>query len=233
MESLPKKRARLKSIIAVLDKAYPDAKLALEFSTPLELLVALILAAQSRDERVNEVTAKVFRVYRSPADWADEKREVLEEQLKQINFYRRKSAAIQGACRAIVDRFSGRVPSDLDDLVSLPGVGRKTANVLLGNAFGRQDAIGVDTHVGRVSGRLGLSDHEDPDQIEADLTAVVPRGKGVRFCHLLQFHGRRICVAGKPRCPECPVRELCPYPKKTQPAPRPKSPPARARRRSG
>jgi len=117
-------------------------------------------------------------------------------------------------CRQLIERFSGQVPANLDDLLSLPGVGRKTANVLLGNAFG-MDAIGVDTHVARVSGRLGLTDNQDPDEIEADLTQVVPKRKGVEFCHLLQFHGRRICAAKKPRCPGCPVRELCPYPRKT------------------
>ena len=214
MESLGEKQARVKQIIAGLKKTHPDAKLALDFSTPLELLVALILAAQSRDERVNQVTAVLFPRYQTASDWLEAKPETLQVELRSINFYRRKAAAIQKAAAVLVDRFHGEVPDRLDDLLTLPGVGRKTANVLLGNAFGKQ-AIGVDTHVARVSARLELTSHEDPDKIEADLTTVVPKQNRVVFCHLLQFHGRRICIAGRPRCPECPVRELCPYPKKT------------------
>jgi endonuclease-3 len=210
MESLEKKQTRVKKIIATLKKTHPDAKLALEFSSPLELLVALILAAQARDDLVNSVTADVFRKYRTADAWASEKPENLQQQLRKINFYRRKTAAIQDACRELVQRFGGEVPDNLKDLITLPGVGRKTANIVLGNAFAKQ-TIGVDTHVARLSQRLGLSEQKDPDKIEADLMAVVPSRSRVKFCHLLQFHGRRICLAKKPDCPDCPVNRLCPY----------------------
>jgi endonuclease-3 len=175
--------------------------------------VALILAAQARDELVNSVTANVFPRYRSAADWAGAEPEELHAQLGKINFYRKKAAAIQKACQTLVERFGGEVPSNLEDLLTLPGVGRKTANIILGNAFG-QDAIGVDTHVARLSQRLGLTQNEDPDKIEADLAQVIPIRNSVKFCHLLQFHGRRVCVAKKPNCPGCSVNELCPYPDK-------------------
>src|SRR6266849_804975 len=155
MESLKQKRARVKKIIAALKKAHPDARLALNFSNPLELLVALILAAQARDEVVNSVTAELFKKYRTAADWAKEKPEKLQAQLRRINFYRNKTRAIQNACRVLVEKFGGKVPDNFDDLMTLPGVGRKTANIILGNAFGKP-AIGVDTHVARLAGRLGL-----------------------------------------------------------------------------
>ena len=147
--------------------------MALDFSNPLELLIALILAAQARDDLVNSVTADVFPKYRTAADWANAKLESLQTQLQRINFYRKKSEAIQKACRVLVERFGGSVPDNLDDLLTLPGVGRKTANIILGNAFGQQ-AIGVDTHVARLSQRLGLTEETDPDKIEADLVAIVP-----------------------------------------------------------
>ncbi|HPM80743.1 MAG TPA: endonuclease III [Candidatus Anammoximicrobium sp.] len=209
MESTAQKRSRVKKLITALAKTHPDAKLALDFSDPLELLIALILAAQARDELVNSVTAEVFPKYRTAADWAGAKLASLQAQLQRINFYRKKSEAIQKACRTLVDRFGGSVPDNLDDLLTLPGVGRKTANIILGNAFGRQ-AIGVDTHVARLSQRLGLTEETDPDKIEADLVEIVPAKDSVRFCHLLQFHGRRLCAAKKPDCPECSVQKLCP-----------------------
>lgn len=215
MESLKQKQARTKQIIRVLKKAHPDAKLALDFANPLELLIALILAAQARDDLVNIVTAELFQKYRSAQEWADEKEETLHAQLRRINFYRNKTRSIQNACRTLVEKFDGEVPDTLDELLTLAGVGRKTANVLLGNAFG-QPAIGVDTHVGRLSGRLGLTGHDDPDKIEADLTAIVPKNDRVKFCHLLQYHGRRVCMARKPTCPDCPVNQLCSYPDKTE-----------------
>ncbi len=192
-----------------LDKAHPDAGLALEFSTPLELLVALILAAQCTDERVNEVTRSLFKKYRRAEDYAAADPRILEEEIRPTGFYRNKASAIRACCRDLVERFGGQVPDKLEDLVSLPGVGRKTANILIGNAFGRP-AIGVDTHVKRLARRMGFSTQSDPDRIEEDLCALVPRKDWVRFCHLLQFHGRRICLARKPRCDACPVAELCP-----------------------
>ncbi len=209
MESTAQKRSRVKKVITALHKTHPDAKLALDFSNPLELLIALILAAQARDDLVNSVTADVFPKYRTAADWANAKLESLQTQLQRINFYRKKSEAIQKACRALVERFGGSVPDNLDDLLILPSVGRKTANIILGNAFGQQ-AIGVDTHVARLSLRLGLSEEANPDKIEADLVEIVPAKDSVRFCHLLQFHGRRVCQAKKPNCPQCPVQKLCP-----------------------
>ncbi len=214
MEVLPVARTRVKKIIAKLEKEYPDARLALNFSSPLELLIALILAAQCTDKRVNEVTAGLFSRYRTAADYANESQEMLEDAVRSTGFYRQKATAIRTCCRQIVDRFGGEVPRDLDSLLTLTGVGRKTANILRGNAFGIP-AIGVDTHVARLAGRLGLSNEKDPDKIEADLVPLVAESQQIRFCHLLQDHGRRICVARKPRCPQCTVEKLCPYPDKT------------------
>lgn len=208
---------RVKQILLRLEKVHPDARLALDFASPLELLVALILAAQARDDLVNQITPKLFKNYRSAADYAKAPLTELQNAVAKINFYRNKSKAIQNCCRELVARFGGNVPDNLDDLVSLPGVGRKTANILLGNAFGRQ-TIGVDTHVMRLAQRLGLTRESDPDKSEADLTAVVPGPKRVRFCHLMQYHGRRVCVARSPRCYDCVIADLCPFPKKT-PAP--------------
>jgi len=214
-EPLSDKKKRLAKIIEKLDRAHPDAKLDLNFSTPLELLVALILAAQARDDLVNQVTAPLFVKYRTPAAYADAALPGLEEDIRRINFYRNKARMIQNCCRAIVERFRGKVPNSLDDLLTLPGVGRKTANIVLGNAFGQQ-AIGVDTHVMRLSQRLGLTRNTNPDKIEFDLIPLVSERQRVRFCHLLQYHGRRVCFAKKPRCPECTIRSLCPYPHKTK-----------------
>ncbi|HXG50551.1 MAG TPA: endonuclease III [candidate division Zixibacteria bacterium] len=207
-------KARVKQILARLERTHPDAKLDLEFKNPLELLVALILAAQARDDLVNQVTADLFRRYRTADDYARAPLEQLERDLQRINFYRNKARSIQNCCRELVERFNGKVPDRLEDLLSLPGVGRKTANILLGNAFHRP-AIGVDTHVMRLSQRLGLTRHTDPDKIELDLVSLVPAPRRVRFCHLLQYHGRRVCTAQKPRCPQCSIRALCPYPGKT------------------
>jgi endonuclease III len=208
-------RARLKRILVRLERAHPDAKLDLDFTNPLELLIALILAAQARDDLVNQITRQLFRKYRSAADYARSAPAALETELGKLNFYRNKSRSIHNCASQLVTRFNGRVPDKLDDLLSLPGVGRKTANILLGNAFG-QDTIGVDTHVMRLAQRLGFTKAADPDDIEAGLLRIVPRKKRVRFCHLLQYHGRRICVARKPRCPECVINALCPYPAKTK-----------------
>ena len=214
METIRQQGARVVNIIARLKHAYPDARLALDFSNPLDLLIALILAAQARDDRVNMVTAELFKKYRTAADWAGVATPVLQEEISQITFFRNKTRSIQGACRMLVEKFGGVVPDNLDDLLTLPGVGRKTANVLLGNAFGRM-TIGVDRHVARVSGRLGLTKQTDPDLIEDDLMKLVPERDSVTFCHLFQHHGRRICVAKSPKCSECPINSLCPYPRKT------------------
>ncbi|MPZ75010.1 MAG: endonuclease III [Deltaproteobacteria bacterium] len=208
-------KARVRRIIDRLEKAHPDARLDLDFANPLELLIALILAAQARDDLVRQITPDLFNKYRTPEDYAKAPLAELEQQIGKINFYRNKAKAIHNCCAALLARFGGKVPNNLEDLISLPGVGRKTANIVLGNGFGRQ-TIGVDTHVMRLSQRLGFTDKIDPDKVEADLMAFVPDTQRVRFCHLVQYHGRRICVAKKPKCPECTIRGLCPYPAKTK-----------------
>ena len=210
------RKIRVRKIIDRLEKAHPDARLDLDFSNPLELLIALILAAQARDDLVNVITERLFKTHQSAADYAATPLPDLESRIKPLNFYHTKARAIQRCCSEMVERFSGKVPDDFEALLSLPGVGRKTANILLGNVFGRP-TIGVDTHVMRVSQRLGLTRNTDPDEIEIDLMALVPPARRVRFCHLLQYHGRRVCVARKPRCPECAILALCPYPAKTKP----------------
>jgi endonuclease-3 len=209
MENGEARKKRTRSIIKILRKTYPDARLALNFTNPLELLIALILAAQCTDERVNQVTAGLFRKYRTAKDWASADRSVLEQEIHSTGFFRQKTASIQKCTDALDERFDGDVPRKLDDLLSLPGVGRKTANILRGNACG-DPAIGVDTHVARVSYRLGLTKQKEPDKIEADLLKVVPPADQVAFCWLIQRHGREICVARAPRCSACPVTELCP-----------------------
>lgn len=210
-ETQENKKKRVIRIIRMLDKQYPDTTLALNFSTPLELLIALILAAQCTDERVNRVTARLFPKYRTPQDWVDLGLYTLEEEIRLINFYRNKAKSIHSCCRELISRFHGKVPDNLEDLVSLPGVGRKTANVLRGNAFD-QPAIGVDRHVGRLAQRLGLTGETDPDRIEADLQPLVPDEEKVHFCRLLQAHGRIMCLARAPQCEICPVHDWCPFP---------------------
>lgn len=216
---------RIVKLIAGLKRAYPDAKIALEFSSPLELLVALILAAQCTDAKVNEVTGSLlFKKYRTARDYAAVSQEELERDIRPTGFYRNKAMAVRICCQQLLERFHGEVPKRLEDLLTLRGVGRKTANILLGNAFG-VPGIGVDTHVLRLSQRLGLSRQSDPNKVEADLTAVVPPKEQVRFCHLLQAHGRKICAARKPNCPACTIADLCLYPHKTVAGPsKPKRP---------
>ena len=217
-ESLDAKKKRARKIIAALDKAYPDAKCALDFTSPLELLVATILAAQCTDERVNIVTSTtLFRKYRSAKDYAAATPKIFEREIQSTGFFRAKTKSVLGMAKALLDRHGGEVPHTRDELVDLPGVGLKTANVVLGNAFG-EPAIAVDTHVFRVTQRLGLSKAEDPDKIHDQLTEVVPRPAWTHFCHLIQAHGRRTCTARKPACPVCPVRGMCPWTGKTRPS---------------
>ncbi len=213
-EATAAKRARARRIVARLERAYPDATIALRFTTPLELLVATILAAQCTDERVNQVTEPLFRKYRTAADWATADRATLEDEVRSTGFFRAKTRSILGMARGLLERHGGEVPRALEALTALPGVGRKTANVVLGNAFG-VPGIAVDTHVFRVSQRLGLARADEPDRVEAQLAEVIARPKWTRFCHLLQAHGRRTCTARTPACPACPVLALCPWPHKT------------------
>lgn len=211
----PALRARARSVLARLEKAHPDWGPTLEFADPLQLLVATILAAQARDERINEVTRTVvFPKYKTAADYAAAKLAVLERELKPTGFFRQKAKAVQGAALAIVERFGGEVPGDMEGLVSLPGVGRKTASLVLANAFG-VPAVAVDRHVARVASRLGLTRQDDPEKIEIDLQAVFREPEWVKATWCLVLHGRRICNP-TPKCPECPAIDLCPYPKKSK-----------------
>lgn len=206
----PDEKLRARKIIARLKKAYPDARCSLNYSNPLELLVATILSAQCTDERVNIVTADLFSKYQKAEDYMNAPQSELERDIHSTGFYRNKAKAIQGACRVIVERHGGRVPDSLEELIALPGVARKTANVVLGNAFGKATGIVVDTHVSRLSERLGLSSHKQPEKIERDLMALAPREEWVDLAHLLIWHGRRVCFARKPNCPGCVIRHLCP-----------------------
>jgi endonuclease-3 len=215
-ETLEAKRKRARTIIAALEKAYPDAKCALTFTSPLELLVATILAAQCTDERVNMVTASLFKKYRTAADYAAASPKTFEREIQSTGFFRAKTKSVLGMAGALLERHHGDVPRTREALVELPGVGLKTANVVLGNAFD-EPAIAVDTHVFRVTQRLGLAKADDPDKIHDQLTEVIPKAKWTRFCHLIQAHGRRTCTARKPACPVCPVRTWCPWPDKTRP----------------
>ena len=214
-ESQVTKQVRVRKIIARLKRTHPDAKLALDFSSPLELLVALILAAPARDDLVNQVTPGLFQKYHTAAAYAAEREAVLQQQVSRINFFRQKTRSIQKACAMLVKDFDGQVPDKIDDLLKLAGVGRKTANAILANAFG-QPAIVVDTHTWRLSQRLELTKQDEPDKIEADLVTIVPRKEWTKFCHLLQFHGRRVCAARNPNCPNCSINELCPWPEKVK-----------------
>jgi endonuclease III len=211
----PDLRARARKVLGRLEKANPDWGPTLEFADPLQLLVATILAAQARDERINEVTRTVvFPKYRTAADYVAVAVSVLERDLKPTGFFRQKTRAVKGAALGIVERFAGEVPRDMEGLTSLPGVGRKTASIVLANAFG-VPAIAVDRHVARVAGRLGFTRQEDPDKIEQDLRAVFQQKDWVKATWNLILHGRRICNP-TPKCPACPVIDLCPYPRKTK-----------------
>jgi endonuclease-3 len=202
--------AKAKSILKIVDELYPDAKCSLDFSDPLQLLVATVLSAQCTDERVNKVTPPLFKKYTSAGQFAEAPLEQLEQDVKSTGFYHNKALAIRESCKVLDADFDGRVPADLETLIKLPGIGRKTANVILGNAFGIPGIV-VDTHVARVSARLGLTHEKDRDKIERDLMAVVPKEKWTKFSHQLIQHGRRICIARKPKCSICPMRPHCDY----------------------
>jgi endonuclease-3 len=201
---------KVKSILKILDQLYPDAKCSLDFRDPLQLMIATILSAQCTDERVNLVTPALFEKYRSALAYADAPLAELEASIKSTGFYHNKALAIKESCKVLAGRFDGRVPADLETLVQLPGIGRKTANVVLGNAFGIPGVV-VDTHVARVSARLGLTREKDRDKIERDLMAVLPGERWIKFSHQLIQHGRKICIARKPQCYICPLRPYCDY----------------------
>jgi endonuclease-3 len=204
------KAARLKKILAGLQKAYPNAHCELDHSSPLELLVATILSAQCTDKRVNIVTADLFKKYRSAADYANADITALERDIKTTGFFRNKAKSIQACCRALVEQYGGQVPRTMEALTQLDGVGRKTANVVLGNAFHMNIGIVVDTHVARLAQRLGLTRQEDPEKIEQELMHLVPQPQWALFSHWLIWHGRRRCFARGPDCAGCEIAKLCP-----------------------
>ena len=210
-ESLQAKIDRTQKTITGLRKEYPDAHCELNYANPLELLIATILSAQCTDKAVNRATPALFAKYRSAADYANAKTEDLENAIRSLGFFRNKAKSIQNCCRQLVEKHGGEVPRTMEELVELPGVGRKTANVVLGNAFGINEGIVVDTHVARLSHRLALSNKEEPEKIETDLQALVPRKFWTLFSHWLIWHGRRRCYARKPDCDNCVIFSLCPY----------------------
>ena len=203
-------KAPAEETIARLKSAYPEARTALDWKNPLELLVATILSAQTTDVRVNAVTPALFAKYPTAADYAAADPTELEEDIRSTGFFRNKAKSLRGMAHALVDEYGGEVPRTMEDLVALPGVGRKTANVVLGNAFGIDEGVVVDTHVRRLSNRLGFTAHSDPEKIELDLMRTVPRRDWTVFSHLLILHGRSVCKARKPACGDCIMNDLCP-----------------------
>src|SRR5947207_15532537 len=203
-------KERTEKIIKLLKRAHPDDKCALHHSNAFELLIPTILSAQCTDERVNKVTADLFRKYCQPEDYLQVAATELQEDIRTTGFFRNKTKSIQGACKLLVEEFDGEVPRSMEELLQLPGVGRKTANVVLGVAYGKAEGVVVDTHVSRLSHRLKLTKHKDAVKIEKDLMEIVPRKNWIEFAHLLIFHGRRICKARRPLCEQCVVEELCP-----------------------
>ncbi len=200
-------------VVAKLLSRYPEPKLALEYSNAFQLLIAVILSAQCTDARVNEVTRQLFRKYRKAADFAAAEPAALEEDVRPTGFYRNKAKAVMGCCRKLVEEFGGKVPDTLEALVSLPGVGRKTANMVLGNAYGKP-GIAVDTHVLRVSNRLGLVASDDPEDVEKRLMELIPRAQWTLFSNAMILHGRETCTAKRPKCLECVVYAECVWPQK-------------------
>ena len=209
-ETKSQKKARTEQLIKLLKRAHPDAHCALNHSNAFELLIATILSAQCTDERVNIVTADLFRKYRKPSDYLKVPETELQQDIRTTGFFRNKTRSIQGACKMLVEEFDGEVPKTMEELLQLPGVARKTANVVLGVAYGVAAGIVVDTHVTRVARRLGLTKQADAVKIENDLITLVPKKDWIIFSHLLIFHGRRICKARRPLCEECPLEKLCP-----------------------
>jgi endonuclease-3 len=201
---------RIEEIIRLLKKAYPQSRTALRFATPLQILVATVLSAQSTDEKVNEITPALFRKYPAVSDFARADPRELEKEIRPTGFFRNKTKSIINASKKIVEDFNGVVPDNMEDLITLPGVARKTANIVLSSAYHKAEGIAVDTHVKRLSQRLGLSKEKNPDKIEKDLLNLVPKRDWLDFNYMLVNHGRKICQARKPNCPECVINRLCP-----------------------
>jgi len=208
-ESVNQKKARTAKIYNILLAEYPNANCHLDFKNPFQLLISTLLAAQCTDVRVNTVMGPLYKKYKTPQDFLNVKPAELEKELSSINFYRNKTKSVINTSKSLVENFGGKVPQTMDELISLAGVGRKTANVVLGNCFG-QPAITTDTHLNRVSLRLGLVDSEIPEKIETELKKIIPPEKQMKFSHLIGEHGRQICKARKPMCEECAVNKLCP-----------------------
>ena len=197
-------------LIRRLRKAYPEAHVALDFTNPLECLIATMLSAQCTDARVNMVTKVLFKKYRSPQAYLKVLEDELKDDIRSTGFFNQKAKSIRGACTRIVEVYGGKVPDTMEDLITLPGVARKTANIVTGNAFGAVYGIAVDTHVRRVSNRLGFSESQDPEVIEQDLMAIIPKARWFDFTYVIIDHGRSVCHARKPNCADCPVNDLCP-----------------------
>ena len=204
------KKTRLQKIIELLEKEYPKAKTALHYNSPLEILVATILSAQCTDKRVNVVTKSLFKKYKTAEDYANADLGELEEAVRSTGFYRNKAKNIKRSGRMLVEKFDSQVPRTMNELLELPGVARKTANIVLSNAYGVIEGIAVDTHVRRLSKRLGLTENKNPNKIEADLMLIVPKSRWKRITDLLIFHGRNICMAKKPKCGACVLNKICP-----------------------
>lgn len=205
-----KAESKVMKIIELLEKEYPDAKTALNYSNPLDLLVATILSAQCTDKRVNAVTKSLFKKYKTAEDYANANLRELEENVRPTGFYRNKAKNIKKSGQMLVEKFNSQVPKTMNEMVELPGVARKTANIVLSNAYGVVEGIAVDTHVRRLSQRLGLTENKNPDKIERDLMEIVPKAHWEKITDLLIFHGRNICVARKPKCGSCVLNKICP-----------------------
>lgn len=206
---------RVRKILKILSKTYPDVKTALRHRSPLQLLVATILSAQCTDKQVNQVTPALFKKLRTAGDFADVPLADLEEMIRPTGFYKNKAKSIKSCCKALVERYGGKVPKNIENLVKLPGIGRKTANVILGSAFGIPGIV-VDTHVKRLSQRIGLTQEHDPVKIEFDLMPQIPKKDWISFSHQMIWHGRTLCHARNPKCPECPLLDLCDYGRKAR-----------------
>jgi len=203
-------KARALKIIELLEKEHKDAKIALHYANPLELLVATILSAQATDEQINKITPSLFKKYKKAEDYANVDVKELEQDIKSSGFYHNKARNIKNCCKMLVDKCNSKVPKTMEELLELPGVARKTANIVLTNAYGIVAGVAVDTHVRRLAQRLGLTENDDPNKIEADLMNIIPKEKWMRITDLLIFHGRQVCVAKKPKCDICVLNKICP-----------------------